>query len=60
MGAAWSSARLAEFPERLGQDDPGLQAVRRSAARLAAVVSEVESVLSEAVSAPENTENASQ
>jgi hypothetical protein len=39
------SARLAEIAERLGEDDPVVRGVRRSAAGLAAVVNEVESIL---------------
>ena len=36
------SARLAELGERLGEGNPGVRAVRREAARLAAVVEEME------------------
>jgi hypothetical protein len=39
------SARLVELAERLGEDDPAVRAVRREAARLAAVVDEMESLL---------------
>jgi HD superfamily phosphodiesterase len=39
------SARLADVAERLGEDDPAVRAVRRDAARLTAIVSEMESLL---------------
>jgi HD superfamily phosphodiesterase len=41
------AARLAEVAERLGDDDPAVRAVRREAARLAAIVAEMESLLTE-------------
>jgi hypothetical protein len=42
------SARLVELGERRGEDDPTVRAVRREAARLSAVVDEMESLLAAA------------